>query len=60
MNKKIAKTIQPKFGVFKKNIYDALDSGIEPPQAFRDRLLSENKNRDEADVRDLFKAYYWD
>ncbi len=43
-----------------RNIYDALDSGIESPQAFRDRLLSENGNRDEADVRALFDAYYWD
>ena len=43
-----------------KNIYDALDSGIESPQAFRDRLLKENGNRDEDDIRELFKAYYWD
>lgn len=43
-----------------RNIYDALDSSIESPQAFRDRLLSENGNRDEADVRKLFEAYYWD
>lgn len=43
-----------------RNIYDALDSGVETPQAFRERLLRENSNRDEADVRDLFEAYYWD
>ncbi|WP_233882153.1 hypothetical protein [Tenacibaculum piscium] len=42
-----------------RNIYDALDRGIESPQAFRDRLLSENGNRDEADVRELFEAYHW-
>jgi hypothetical protein len=43
-----------------KNIYDALDSGVESPQEFRDRLLRENENRDEADVRNLFEAYFWD
>jgi len=36
-----------------KNIYDALDSGVESPQAFRDRLLKENNNRDRADVLNL-------
>ena len=43
-----------------KNIYDALDSGVESPQEFRDRLLRENGNIDETDVRNLFEAYYWD
>lgn len=43
-----------------RDIYDALDYGVESPQAFRDRLLEENGNRDEDDVRELFKAYYWD
>lgn len=43
-----------------RDIYDALDYGVESPQAFRDRLLRENNNKDEADVRELFKAYYWD
>ena len=43
-----------------RNIYDALDLGIESPQAFRDRLLRENGNRDAADVRALFEAYYWE
>lgn len=43
-----------------RNIYGALDYGIESPQAFRDRLLEENGNRDEDDVRELFEAYYWD
>jgi len=43
-----------------KNIYDALDTGIESPQAFRDRLLKENNNKDAADVRELFKAYHWE
>ncbi|MCF6213952.1 MAG: hypothetical protein L3J45_08005 [Flavobacteriaceae bacterium] len=42
-----------------KNIYDALDSGVESPQAFRDRLLLENNNKDRANVLNLFKAYYW-
>ena len=43
-----------------RNIYGALDYGIESPQAFRDRLLRENNNKDEDDVRELFDAYYWD
>lgn len=43
-----------------KNLYDALDSGVESPQKFRDRLLNENNNKDAIDVKDLFKAYYWD
>lgn len=43
-----------------RNIYDALDKDIETPQAFRDRLLRENNNKDEDDVRELFDAYYWD
>ena len=43
-----------------RSIYGALDYGIESPQAFRDRLLEENGNRDEDDVRELFEAYYWD
>lgn len=32
-------------GYIIRNIYDALDRGIESPQAFRDRLLGENGNR---------------
>jgi hypothetical protein len=28
-------------------------------QQFRDRLLRENVNRDEADVSELFEAYFW-
>lgn len=43
-----------------KNIYDALDADVATPQQFRDRLLRENGNRDEADVRELFEAYFWD
>ncbi|MGN7512824.1 MAG: hypothetical protein ACTHOM_00510 [Allomuricauda sp.] len=43
-----------------KDIYDALDSGVESPQEFRDRLLNEKNNKDSKDVRALFKAYYWD
>ncbi|PRX57422.1 hypothetical protein [Flagellimonas meridianipacifica] len=42
-----------------KNVYDALDSGIESPQKFRDRLLIENGNRDANDLKKLFEAYYW-
>jgi hypothetical protein len=42
-----------------KNIYDALDADVVTPQQFRDRLLSENDNRDEADVRRLFEDYFW-
>jgi hypothetical protein len=29
-------------------------------QQFRDSLLGENGNRDEADIRELFEAYFWD
>lgn len=29
-------------------------------QRFKDRLLRENDNRDEADVRELFEAYFGD
>lgn len=43
-----------------RNIYGALDYGIESPQAFRDRLLEENSNNDIDDVKALFRAYYWD
>lgn len=42
-----------------KNIYDALDADVVTPQQFRNRLLSENDNRDEANVRELFEAYFW-
>jgi hypothetical protein len=42
-----------------KNIYDALDSDVLSPQAFRDRLLRENRNLDETDLRKLFATYYW-
>ncbi|MCL6274046.1 hypothetical protein M3P19_08495 [Muricauda sp. 2012CJ35-5] len=42
------------------DIFNALDSGIESPQAFRNRLLSENGNRAANDVRNLFEAYHWD
>lgn len=43
-----------------ENIFNALDKEIESPQAFRDRLLSENDNKDEDNVIELFEAYYWD
>lgn len=42
-----------------KNIYDALDADVETPQQFRDRLLRENGNKNENDVKELFEAYYW-
>ena len=42
-----------------RNIYNALDRGVESPQTFRDRLLRENNNRDATDVRALFEAYFW-
>lgn len=43
-----------------RNIYNALDRDIESPQSFRERLLRENSNRDQTDLRNLFQAYYWD
>jgi len=42
-----------------QELFNALDWGIESPQAFRDRLLGETGNRDEADVRNLFEAYFY-
>ena len=42
-----------------QNIYNALDRDVASPQAFRDRLLQENGNRDETDLRNLFEAYYY-
>ena len=47
-------------GYTTKNVFDALDSGVESPQKFRDRLLSENGNKDAYDLKELFKAYYWE
>ncbi|GLB51402.1 hypothetical protein NBRC110019_04410 [Neptunitalea chrysea] len=43
-----------------QNIYNAMDSDVTSPQKLRDRLLSENGNLDETDLRNLFEAYYWD
>ncbi len=43
-----------------RNIYNALDGDVTSPQAFRDRLLRENNNKDETDLRNLFEAYFWD
>jgi len=43
-----------------KNIFDALDYGVESPQKFGERLLSENENKDANDLKELFKAYYWE
>ena len=42
-----------------KDIYGALDSGVESPQNFRDRLLYEHNNKDAIPLRQLFEAYYW-
>jgi hypothetical protein len=39
--------------------YNALDSDIKSPQAFRVRLLQENSNLDQTDVNSLFQAYYY-
>lgn len=47
-------------GYTNQQIFAAMDWGIETPQAFRDRLLRENSDRDLADVEDLFEAYYFD
>ena len=38
-----------------KNIYNALDSDVESPQAFRNRLLLESDNRDANDVKNSLK-----
>ncbi|MFP4089572.1 MAG: hypothetical protein ACLFT3_04655 [Cyclobacteriaceae bacterium] len=43
-----------------RSLFNALDSDVDSPQDFRDRLLRENSNRDRADVEDLFEAYYFD
>jgi len=40
-------------------IYHVLDSDVESPQKFRNRLLLESDNRDANDVKKLFEAYYW-
>lgn len=42
-----------------QDLFDALDSDVDTPQKFRDRLLSENSNRDKTDLEELFEAYYW-
>lgn len=46
-------------GYTHQDLFDALDSDVDTPQKFRNRLLSENGNRDKADLEDLFEAYYW-
>jgi hypothetical protein len=43
-----------------QDVFNALDSDVISPQSFRDRLLSENNNRQRAFVLDLFEAYFWD
>ncbi|MCF6213270.1 MAG: hypothetical protein L3J45_04510 [Flavobacteriaceae bacterium] len=45
--------------MMKLAVFDTLDSDVQSLQAFRDRLLLENNNKDSADVLNLFKAYYW-
>ncbi len=42
-----------------QDLFDALDSNVDTPQKFRDRLLRENANRDKTDLVELFEAYYW-
>jgi hypothetical protein len=46
-------------GYTHRDLFDALDSDVDTPQKFRDRLLSENGNRDQTDLENLFEAYYW-
>ena len=41
------------------DLFDALDSDVDTPQKFRDRLLRENGNKDKTDLENLFEAYYW-
>lgn len=40
-------------------LFGALDRDVDSPQDFRNRLLQENGNRDQADVEDLFEAYFF-
>jgi hypothetical protein len=42
-----------------KNLFDALDKDVDSPQKFRNRLLSENGNKEKDDLKKLFEAYYW-
>ena len=46
-------------GYTQQDLFDALDKDVDTPQKFRDRLLSENGNRDQTDLEELFEAYYW-
>ncbi len=46
-------------GYSTNDLFNALDSNIDTPQKFRDRLLQENGNLDRTDLLDIFKAYYW-
>ncbi len=46
-------------GFTNKQFYNALDSDVRSPQAFRNRLLKETNNRQKTQVDELFKAYYW-
>lgn len=47
------------YGFSNKQFYNALDSDIKSPQAFKTRLLKETNNRQKTYVDELFKAYYW-
>jgi hypothetical protein len=46
-------------GYTHQDLFNALDKNVDTPQKFRDRLLSENGNRDKEDLKNLFDAYYW-
>ncbi len=41
------------------SLFRALDSDVDSPQDFRNRLLQENSNRDQADVENLFEPYFY-
>ena len=47
-------------GYTHQDLFDAMDSDVRSPQQFKNRLLSENGNRDRTDVLNLFEAYFWD
>lgn len=40
--------------------YNSLENDVRSPQQFRDRLLLKNDNLDASDVKQLFKAYYYE
>jgi len=45
-------------GYSHEKLYNALDSDVESPAQFKDRLLEENNNLDLNDVENLFETYY--